>query len=160
MIDKDIMKFIKYLQAYHGGDVMEIKEMIKMKIKLNKKRFENNLNKNNQNFQNINAVMDNEQEKYLNVFEMIDLLNELYEEKEQLKRQINYNAEYLTDVELNYVKLNEEHEHLKKKISGLMEKALKELFGERYRLIEDIKINDEHDNQRNKSIKNLIKEKK
>lgn len=39
-----------------------------------------------------------------------------------------------------------------------MEKALKELFGERYRLIEDIKINDEQDNQRNKSIKNLIKE--
>lgn len=115
MIDKDIMEFIKYLQAYHGGDVMEIKEMIKMKIKLNKKRFENNLNKNNQNFQDINAVKDNEQEKYLNVFEMIDLLNELHEEKEQLKRQINYNAEYLTDVELNYVKLNEEHEHLKKK---------------------------------------------
>ena len=128
MIDKDIMKFIKYLQAYHGGDVMEIKEMIKMKSKLNKKRFENNLNKNNQNFQDINAVKDNEQEKYLNVFEMIDLLNELHEEKEQLKRQINYNAEYLTDVELNYVKLNEEHEHLKKKNKWFDGKGIKRTF--------------------------------
>lgn len=116
MIDKDIMKFIKYLQAYHGGDVMEIKEMIKMKIKLNKKRFENNLNKNNQNFQNINAVKDNEQEKYLNVFEMIDLLNELHEEKEQLKRQINYNAECLTDVELNHVKLEEQYKKLQEEL--------------------------------------------
>lgn len=132
-----------------------------MKLKLNKKRFENNLNKNNQNFQDINAVQDNEQEKYLNVFEMIDLLNELHEEKEQLKRQINYNAECLTAIELNYIKLKEQHEHLKTIIIGLVENGLKELFGEKYRLIEDIsdkEINDEQDNQINKSIKNLVKE--
>ena len=51
------------------------------------KRFENRLNKENIKFNTQNPVWDNKREDALNVFEMIDLLNELSEENEQLKEE-------------------------------------------------------------------------
>ena len=55
------------------------------------KRFENRLNKSNIKFNTLNPVWDNEKEDALNVFEMIDLLNELNTENIQLKSS---NLEY------------------------------------------------------------------
>ena len=54
------------------------------------KRFENRLNKDNIKFNTLNPVWDNEKETGLNVFEMIDLMNELHEENEQLKYELKY----------------------------------------------------------------------
>lgn len=53
------------------------------------KRYENRLNKSNVKFNTLNPIWDNETEDGLNVFEMIDVLNELYDENEKLKQQIN-----------------------------------------------------------------------
>ena len=68
------------------------------------KRFENRLNKDNVKFNTLNPVWDNEKEDALNVFEMIDLLNELNDECEFLKidnealedanKSINLNPNY------------------------------------------------------------------
>ena len=52
---------------------------------MTEKRFENRLNNSDIKFNTLNPVWDNEKETALNVFEMIDLLNELSEENEQLK---------------------------------------------------------------------------
>lgn len=46
------------------------------------KRFENRLNKDIKKFHALNPVWDNEKQDALNVFEMIDLLNELNEKSE------------------------------------------------------------------------------
>ena len=69
------------------------------------KRFENRLNKNNIKFNTQNPVWDNEKQDAFNVFEMIDLLNELYEENEQLKKEnqmlkhtIGRNESYITRI--------------------------------------------------------------
>jgi len=51
------------------------------------KRFENRLNKDNIKFNTLNPVWDNEKETGLNVFEMIDLMNELHDEN-QIKLEI------------------------------------------------------------------------
>lgn len=53
---------------------------------MTKKRFENRLNKNNLKFLYQNPVWDNEKEDALNVFEMIDLLNQLNDENNELKK--------------------------------------------------------------------------
>lgn len=49
------------------------------------KRFENRLNKSNIKSNTLNPTWDNEKEDAINVFEMIDLLNDLSEENERLK---------------------------------------------------------------------------
>ena len=51
------------------------------------KRFENRLNKDDIKFNTLNPVWDNEKEDAFNVFEMIDLLNNLHEENQELKQQ-------------------------------------------------------------------------
>ena len=53
------------------------------------KRFENRLSKNNLKFLYQNPVWDNEKKDALNVFEMIDLLNELVTECNSLKKENN-----------------------------------------------------------------------
>lgn len=55
---------------------------------MTEKRFENRLNKNNLKFLYQNPVWDNEKEDALNVFEMIDLLNDLHEENKLVWNKI------------------------------------------------------------------------
>ncbi|MBP3225703.1 MAG: hypothetical protein J6M08_02135 [Methanobrevibacter sp.] len=52
------------------------------------KRFENRLNKNIKKFNVLNPVWDNEKETALNVFEMIDEMNNLNNENEFSKNRI------------------------------------------------------------------------
>lgn len=54
------------------------------------KRFENRLNKDNVKFNTLNPVWDDEKKDAFNVFEMIDMLNNLHNENEELK-QVNRN---------------------------------------------------------------------
>ena len=55
---------------------------------MTEKRFENRLDKSNVKFNTLNPVWDNEKETGLNVFEMIDELNNLSEEKEKLQFEL------------------------------------------------------------------------
>ena len=97
------------------------------------KRFENRLNKNNLKFLYQNPVWDNEKKDALNVFEMIDLLNELEtkchtlkKENEQLKKrndnqynqldqlwQLIQEKDWETLIEMDN-KMKEDEERLKK----------------------------------------------
>lgn len=52
------------------------------------KRFENRLDKSNIKFNTQNPVWDNEKKDALNVFEMIDLLNELYDVNKKLENDL------------------------------------------------------------------------
>lgn len=56
---------------------------------MNGKRFENRLNKSNIKFNTLNPVWDNEKETALNVFEMIDKLNEYSEKTYELELHID-----------------------------------------------------------------------
>lgn len=56
---------------------------------MNGKRFENRLNKSNIKFNTLNPVWDNEKETALNVFEMIDKLNEYSEKIYELELRID-----------------------------------------------------------------------
>ena len=58
-------------------------------VKMNGKRFENRLNKSDIKFNTLNPVWDNEKETALNVFEMIDKLNEYSEKIYELKLHID-----------------------------------------------------------------------
>ena len=91
---------------------------------MTEKRFENRLNKDIKKFHALNPVWDNKLKDAWNVFEMIDLLN-------------NYDKEYkscLNDV----IRLEKENEQLKQQLIYLIQNGLRELFGEKYRIIEDI----------------------
>lgn len=55
---------------------------------MTEKRFENRLNKNIKKFHVLNPVWDNEKEDGLNVFEMIDEMNNLNNENEFSKNRI------------------------------------------------------------------------
>ena len=67
---------------------------------MTEKRFENRLNKDNIKFNTQNPVWDNKKEDALNVFEMIDLLNEQDEIIDNLQEQVHLllheNLEYRT----------------------------------------------------------------
>ena len=56
---------------------------------MNGKRFENRLNKSNIKFNTLNPVWDNEKGTALNVFEMIDKLNEYSEKTYELELHID-----------------------------------------------------------------------
>ena len=56
---------------------------------MNGKRFENRLNKSNIKFNTLNPVWDNEKGTALNVFEMIDKLNEYSEKTYELELRID-----------------------------------------------------------------------
>lgn len=56
---------------------------------MNRKRFENRLNKSNIKFNTLNPVWDNEKGTALNVFEMIDKLNEYSEKTYELELHID-----------------------------------------------------------------------
>ena len=56
---------------------------------MTEKRFENRLNKDNIKFNTQNPVWDNKKEDALNVFEMIDLLNEQEEIIDNLQEQVH-----------------------------------------------------------------------
>lgn len=56
---------------------------------MNRKRFENRLNKSNIKFNTLNPVWDTEKETALNVFEMIDKLNEYSEKIYELELHID-----------------------------------------------------------------------
>ena len=58
-------------------------------VKMNGKRFENRLNKSNIKFNTLNPVWDNEKGTALNVFEMIDKLNEYSEKTYELELHID-----------------------------------------------------------------------
>ena len=90
------------------------------------KRFENRLNKDNVKFNTLNPVWDNEKEDALNVFEMIDLLNELNDEceflklyhkslkeNEQLKQQLRNSIELIRKDTATILELEEEIKELK-----------------------------------------------
>lgn len=55
---------------------------------MTEKRFENRLDKSNVKFNTLNPTWDNEKETGLNVFEMIDEMNNLNNEKEFFKNRI------------------------------------------------------------------------
>lgn len=92
------------------------------------KRFENRLNKDIKKFHALNPVWDNEKQDALNIFEMIDLLNELNDENNKIHKEnygnldgLNYyqeeNAslsEKLTNLEADYDDLIKENEQFKK----------------------------------------------
>lgn len=69
-------------------------------------RFENRLNKDIKKFHALNPIWDNEKQDALNVFEMINLLNELHKENEILKQQLKIykkdGLETLKDLERAY----------------------------------------------------------
>ena len=56
---------------------------------MSEKRFENRLNKDKIKFNTQNPVWDNKKEDALNVFEMIDLLNEQDEIIDNLQEQVH-----------------------------------------------------------------------
>lgn len=71
------------------------------------KRFENRLNKSNIKFNTLNPTWDTEKEDAINVFEMIDLLNNLSEENEWLKQQLTHCRKLLNDdldIALEFIK--------------------------------------------------------
>ena len=53
---------------------------------MSEQRFENRLNRESIYFNTLNPVWDNKKQDGLNVFEMIDMLNDLYRQKERYKR--------------------------------------------------------------------------
>lgn len=55
---------------------------------MTEKRYENRLNKSNIKFNTLNPVWDNETEDGLNVFEMIDVLNEQDARIKELEKDI------------------------------------------------------------------------
>ena len=75
-------------------------------------RFENRLNKSDIKFNTLNPVWDNEKETALNVFEMIDLLNELNDKNKFL-------SEFRGFITMEHQKLKEENEQLKQQNSEL-----------------------------------------
>lgn len=79
------------------------------------KRFENRLNKDNVKFNTLNPVWDNEKQDALNVFEMIDLLNELHEENQSLKKKL----EFFYELNKPYETIIEENKKLKSFINRL-----------------------------------------
>ena len=95
---------------------------------LTAKRFENRLNKDNVKFNILNPVWDNEKEDALNVFEMIDLLNELHDENQRLKGKVSSwkitaSEEISEKQELmkQIVELKEENDRLNMELKGIME---------------------------------------
>ena len=76
---------------------------------MTKKRFENRLNKSDIKFNTLNPVWDNEKETALNVFEMIDLLNELTCKLKRTERGRTELAEF-------NVELMEKNKELKAKV--------------------------------------------
>ena len=83
---------------------------------MTEKRFENRLNKKNIKFNTLNPVWDNEKGIGLNVFEMIDELNELHENTKQLKGFENLARDYnltLDSLHNTFEELLEENEQLK-----------------------------------------------
>lgn len=68
-----------HMSCYGGFEPMELNIMTE-------KRFENRLNQSKIKFNTLNPVWDNEKKDALNIFEIIDLLNQLYDENEQLKQ--------------------------------------------------------------------------
>ena len=73
------------------------------------KRFENRLNKDNVKFNTLNPVWDNEKQDALNVFEMIDLLNELHEENMMLKGEVAHYKLILLSLEEQAKRLSRIH---------------------------------------------------
>lgn len=71
---------------------------------MTEKRFENRLNKDKKYFNTINPVYDNKKEDALNVFDMIEELNELAEENEQLKSELSEK-----DIQLDFLKAENIH---------------------------------------------------
>ena len=85
------------------------------------KRFENRLNKDNVKFNTLNPVWDNEKEDALNVFEMIDLLNELNDECEFLKIDNEALEDGATKYAELYHKSLKENEQLKQQLRNSIE---------------------------------------
>ena len=83
-----------------------------------KKRFENRLNKSDIKFNTLNPVWDNERGTALNVFEMIEEMNELHDENNILKAS---NGEY----EDALARLEEENEQLKSDNNRLVNETAK-----------------------------------
>ena len=79
---------------------------------MTEKKFENRLDKNNIKFNTLNPVWDNREEDALNVFEMIDLLNELHNK---------YIDEYALreTLQLDLQRVEEENKELKKQVNDL-----------------------------------------
>ena len=77
-----------------------------------KQRFENRLDKNNIKFNTLNPVWDNWQGTALNVFEMIDVMNE---QSDELVEYCNFSLHDLLD------KKNKEIEELKKAFNDFIE---------------------------------------
>lgn len=114
------------------------------------KRFENRLNKDIKKFHALNSVWDNELKDALNVFEMIDEMNELQEEKEQLTKENNELKQLLkliAEAE-TFTKVNSVKEVLRNEIKaidtvteysaeawkdyGILSKFFKEEYGEHW----------------------------
>ena len=95
-----------------------------------KQRFENRLDKNNIKFNTLNPVWDNWQETALNVFEMIDVMNE---QSDELVEYCNFSLHDLLD------KKNKEIKQLKK-------------------ALDDLKVYDDEDFRETKYINSIYKE--
>lgn len=93
------------------------------------KRFENRLNKDIKKFNVLNPVWDNEKKDGLNIFEMIDLLNELYEEnqalKERNKKLYTEIFEMRTNIALERTEINRETYTAKKSAKEFLDELEK-----------------------------------
>lgn len=79
---------------------------------VDEKRFVNRLNKDNIKFRTLNPVWDNEVQDGLNVFQMIDLLNEYEVKYQELQQKHQYNEEFIADVMADCERLEKENEEL------------------------------------------------
>lgn len=114
------------------------------------KRFENRLNKDIKKFHALNPVWDNEKQDALNVFEMIDLLNEGNNENEQLKKENKELKQQVEDLYENDKSLREMMSNMTHNFQGISVKE--ELFNEVLKILKEIKADDLYDDLYKTSI--------
>jgi hypothetical protein len=82
---------------------------------MTEKRFENRLNKDTIKFNTLNPIWDNLKEDALNVFEMIDLLNELHKENKELKNKLHFVMKRLNEKDRLLARVLAVNKNLEKK---------------------------------------------
>ena len=114
------------------------------------KRFENRLNTSNVKFNTQNPVWDNELGDALNVFQMIDLLNDYEVKYRWLEQKHQYNEEFISDVMADCERLEKENDELcNSSLHSVLDEKNKEISRLNGRLMEYEEICSELENENN-----------